>query len=369
MAVAVATRATRDARNVLGIHGPSQTELPAILAVGLLVWGCGGPAGGETTGGHDGGATRNEASVGLSSDAATGCDSSVSGVQCLAATLGPTYTNGSLAVDDASVFVAASGQTEALSRVVRIPRAGGSEVVVTAGAPASMLSDGMNLYWGDQSTTPSSIKRVPISGGAAVSLAPTVSFQCLAQDETYLYWTDQGPPGDSGRPGAQGVVGRVPKAGGTVTTFPAAYAWGIVVDDTSIYWFGDGLFKVSKTGAGSQPLPTTGVDQGCRSLAIAGSSIYIIDQEGDLVALPTDGSAMPTLLVPATNNLQGVVADSSHVFWMGSTTTAQILGEIAVDGGAMTMRTPPFAGVNDFTVASDGTVYFSTLFQLDSLSP
>jgi hypothetical protein len=302
-----------------------------------------------------------------------GCDAGEPGVACLAAS-GPTVAYGlRIAVDDENVYWSAGGPSLGLGVVMRAPRAGGTPVTLATGSPLSLIADGVDVYWGEAYTSGLSLKRVPVSGGAVVSLAPTQSFRCLAQDQDNIYWTDQGS-------GEGGSILTLAKAGGAVATLAATTgsAFQIAVDDTNVYWVEDTVMQVAKAGGTPVTLlaaPTDGTSPSpsCPSLAVAGDTLYLVLGSGDgydnqLVTVPVTGAANPTVLV-ASNDPYAVVANSTALFWLGLGTELDV-DEMPIDGGVIATLARPLAhSASDLALASDGTLYWSTNLQIDSISP
>jgi hypothetical protein len=113
----------------------------------------------------------------------------------------------------------------------RIPLEGGSAVVlgpIPATSSPALENDGSFLYWADNA----GVRRMPIGGGAVTTVAavagtPLVSSLGLSATEVFF---------------AQGTtLHRVPKAGGSLTTFATGTALGNVLVQagsglTTVYW-------------------------------------------------------------------------------------------------------------------------------------
>ena len=254
----------------------SEAPRVALFVVALVLTGCGTiaseqphvdggtvmdpPATRDATAGRDGGER-----VDGGRDARVGCDSGEPGIRCLAAASQTSLFGSAIAVDDASVYWAASGDEPGTS-ILRVARSGG--VITTLAshgnpeAVLSLLSDGVSLYWGAGG---SGLQTVPVGGGLVVTLAPSGSLWCITQDEGYIYWTDQGHSGAH-----DGYIGKVGKNGGTITTLvPDQGALAITVDDASVYWMdGAGVMTVGKDGGTPAtvlaPVTMDGYYYGCR---------------------------------------------------------------------------------------------------------
>jgi hypothetical protein len=356
----------------------------------ILLFGCGRTAGGgdEPDGGapHDAHETsdarpRDDANTlldassehdaspgddtGTGHDGATGCDSGESSVQCLSAA-DSTHLNGPIAVDDKNVYWAAIGQGPDDSVIMRESRTGGLGVTLAKGYAGSLVSDGEFVYWSDFADSTRSIKRVPVAGGSVTTLTAASVPSCLAVDDTSVYWTDN----------LSGVV-KVAKAGGTaVTLAPPAGGDGefaIAVDATSVYWGGAGTSSVSKEGGAVTTLQAASVNNptdNCRAIALVGETLLIVGGTSivELVSLPIADPSNP-LVLTSSDDPASVVATSTDAFWQGFGTAIEI-NEIPIDGGPITtLATPMAQRIEDLVVASDGTLYWTTDLQVQSLKP
>jgi hypothetical protein len=295
------------------------------------------------------------------------------------ATVGPTYVNGTLAVDDVNVYWAALGQTPGQNVIMKVPRAGGAAVTLAQASVASMVADGSNVYWGYGTEGvgggPVAIEQVPTTGGAVVTLETPQAFGCITQDQDNVYWTQLGQHGDVD-------VVRYAKAGGAMTTLNTnvaldSLAKSIAVDDSNVYFI-DGYqtaMRVSKQGGTAVTLlnnPTTGF-AGCRSLAVVGDSLLLAEQDR-VVSLPATGTggSSPTLvaLEPVGDTFE---ADSAHLFWWGALGlggSALVVDEASLDGGAVrTLAMPVATGISDLVVSSDGVPYWTTNSDVEWVTP
>jgi len=281
---------------------------------------------------------------------------------------GPTYFFGAITVDDVNIYWGATGQLYGQGVVMQMPRAGGDVLTLAhGGAPqaGALVSDGARLYW---TTVESGILSVPIGGGEVTTLVTGGSSRCIAVDEENAYWTDSG-----------GAVFKVAKTGGAPvalyksTPIPLA----ITLDDASVYWSaGNGVFRESKDGGTAVTLMQGEPDPACRSLPRVGDTLFAAIEQpsdagfffvADILAVPTGGAASTTVLASAT--LVSLVASSTHLFWFGYRPPISI-DETAQDGGGTGMIVTPLApSLNDIVVASDGTLYWTTDFQILALKP
>jgi len=206
-----------------------------------------------------------------------------------------------------------------------------------------------------------------------VTLATDAFPVCLATDADNVYWADQ----------QVAAVLSVPKRGGNAVTLAQGTAYSIAVDSTNVYWTGyggsgEGLFKVGKGGGTVTPLfsPQAGfVGLGCEALALAGDSIVAVFQPSydaaapvQLIIVPISGGGSPQVLA-SSGSPSILVANATTVYWAGLAATLQI-NETPIVGGATTLLASPAAyRVPDMALASDGTLYWLTNSQVQSIKP
>lgn len=349
------------------------------VAVLSLVCACGGTSAVRVAG-SDGGVVdarltdrlSDPATVETGSFAETGCSSGQPNIICLAAA-GPDYLNRAIAVDDENVYWAAAGQTAAQDVVMRVPRAGGVAATLAQGSPSIMLvADGVNVYWGEAAQPnygPGVLKRVPVTGGKVVTVAATNSLACLAHDQDNIYWTDLGETGAE--------VVKLAKAGGAVATLTidsGSTAGALAVDEARIYAVlsDNSVISIGKDGGGAStvlPASSNFYFNGCRDIAVADGTLFVLGALNGLVTIPVTGGVAPTVLHVGTYSTVEEVADATRLFWVGSTPALEIHA-IPVDGGpAETLATPLAVYVWDIALGSDGTVYWTTDRQVESLAP
>ena len=308
------------------------------------------------------------------------CGTGEPGVLCLAATP-PARQNGPLAVDDANVYWGENGPSDETSFIASLPRAGGAVTTLAASVSVALATDGVNLYWGHPNP-PNPVGEllvVPVAGGQVTTLATGALPGCIVLDEDNVYWTDE----------YEGTVSKVAKSGGpTLTLAPINWpvdtnGYAIAVDSSSVYWVADGLFKVGKGGGAVTTLLSSdaGATGGaCRSLGVVGGSLVALLQPPQsvdsfdaetpyqVVTVPSSGAGTPRAIVPG-GSARMIAAGPTTVYWEGLSTGIQIR-ETPIDGGPSTLLATPAAYlVSDMVLASDGTLYWLTNSQLQSIRP
>ncbi len=145
-----------------------------------------------------------------------------------------SYTAQGLALDAQYVYwtSSCSGGCANPGLITRVPLTGGT-VQTLASFPQGYAGaftfavDATALYWAEGYASAVNVVRMPLGGGAPVTLAPAPYARNIAVDGTSVYWTDD----------YDGLVVKVPVAGGAPTTlYQGDLPEAIVVDATSVYW-------------------------------------------------------------------------------------------------------------------------------------
>jgi hypothetical protein len=167
----------------------------------------------------------------------------------------------------------------------------------------------------DNSVRSTAIKRVPLVGGAAVTLAtlPAGFVYDLATDQsTTLFWTD-----------ASGLH-EMPIDGGPITNLFSGSATYLGLDATNVYFASDkSLMRVPKAGGTAVQVVSTPDFVSALYVDAAGSRIYWADGGGiagstgtAVRSAPTAGGAIATYQQPRMYWLvNGVGSDGTRVFW------------------------------------------------------
>jgi hypothetical protein len=174
--------------------------------------------------------------------------------------------------------------------------------------PLDLTVDEANVYWTD--ATDGIINRIPKAGGAVTPIASGQARPVrIATDSTHVYWTNL----------LGGAVMRVPKAGGAATVVSSAVQpLDIVLAGDSVYWIenpgavpgGDShpfeLHKAPKSGGPSTSLAKCvfGLDSGVP--IEAGPAVYVV-KDGDVLYL-----GCPPDLAAATSGLRVLRFDTAH---------------------------------------------------------
>ena len=200
--------------------------------------------------------------------------------------------------------------------IARVPDDGGvTSVVSPAGYTGAYLGayitnavafDPAYVYWSESVGTPSSIKRAPLDGGPAQTLASSPGFAAsLAVASGTVYWVDQ-YAGDAG-----GEILSVPVTGGSATVI----ASGLTVP---------------------------------AGIAVRGGTLYVTDADSDLLSVSADGGAVTTLVkgpgltgLPANSVVAdlslGMAVDDSNVYFAQYYASEPNLSRVPLDGGPPTV--------------------------------
>jgi hypothetical protein len=302
-----------------------------------------------------------------------GCNSGQAAIQCIAAA-DSTHLNGFITVDDANIYWGEHGQTSADDFVMRASRTGGGAVTLARGTANALASDGTDLYWTDWDQAggnTGTIRRIPVTGGALTTLATVSSPLCIALDDANVYWSEVW----------SGALVELPKAGGTAITLAHAMAGlsssSIALDGHNVYWSAPAPVSVSKAGGAVSPVwdnvPAAYEPQSyCRSIAVVGStlafSFSLAGASSNVGRLPVTGGTSPDFIDPP-GIPSSLGAGTTGVIWLDYGTAIQIDEASVVGGGISTLTAPPDPTIQDIVVASDGTIYWTGDFQVQSLKP
>jgi hypothetical protein len=250
---------------------------------------------------------------------------------------------GALAASGGDVFVAVSAS------IVRVSPAAAVTTVASGSAPLFAVDAG-SLYWIDLDT--GSLTRTPLAGGASVTLASVSSSGAIALDETSVVFTD----GEGG----SGLVRRVPRSGGDAVTLtsPAVKSdlQRIVADREAAYFFRGGLnqdlpslWSVPLTGGA----PSLLLERPVVALAVDASSLYhAVAGEG----LHASGkSLVPSTLLAPLPDLRGLTLDGDSLY---ATTASGDVVRVATSGGPVTTIARGQQGVGEIA-ADAGAVYWT----------
>jgi len=179
----------------------------------------------------------------------------------------------------------------------------------------------------------------------------------IAQDETYLYWTEFNT----------GNIGRTDKTTGHTAVLwrrPGFYPDSIAVDDTSVYWSDTqpGIWRCPKDGCGGGPTFVAGSDGTPFKLAVDNRNVYWTESNRLAIrAAPKDGidAGVTTLWQSDAASPQHVATDGVRVFVSADDGR---LYRMAVDGGPVTgigtrvVPSPPVVGLGLDNTAAYWTV-------------
>jgi hypothetical protein len=263
-----------------------------------------------------------------------------------------------------------------LGRVMKMPVAGGTETTLATEPgmfPAGLAVDAVSVYWVDDH---GGLYAAPLAGagdaGAAVTLATGVAASSIAADGQFVYVES----------GLGTGVARVPVDGGAAVTLAAPDAGGapagIAIDGVNVYWpapAGGAILAVPKAGG---PMFTLASNAGAgaggivsatgyQNVASDGTEVFWNRYPGNppaggvmTVVIVNDGGSAPSLLYDAgVATPFSVVTDGTSVYFLTAGNTPALV-KASIDGGAsFVLADDQFAagitGDPGPTVAVDGT--------------
>ena len=161
------------------------------------------------------------------------------------------------------------------------------------------------------SSNVSQIKRVPLAGGNAVTLATSPGFvglRDIATDGSYLYWAD-----------TKGLQ-KMAITGGAVKTLVAGYNVSSVAVDATRVFYSDGQWLRSVSKSGGNPKVYAGGSTTVTSMHLhqgsAGSTIYWAEQNAAVRSVSTSGGYITTHQAPIGGRRASSVSfDGTRVLW------------------------------------------------------
>jgi hypothetical protein len=240
---------------------------------------------------------------------------------------------------------------------------GGFPATLVASNAGSYAIDSTNLYWTD--TSAGTVMKVPLSGGASVTLASSALAREIAVDATSVYWAAADPNADGF------CIFKVGLDGGTPTTLVSGLhdvPQRIRVDSTSVYWafiFSGDMSKVDLNG-GTPTTLATGVI--VLDMAIDSTSIYWTDFTGTVSKLGLSGGSPVALALSQAPPAHGIAVDSTGVYWTtqseqvwdGCSTTACQVGLLQKTGLAGGTAATLASGAQPWSIAVDSTSVYWT---------
>ena len=262
---------------------------------------------------------------------------------------------GGVAVDDSSVYyerwTGKLGPDEAFA-VDKATFASGPErdvgTIDGGNTRGRMFVDGRGLWAIDvgclEHYDPSAHKFVDV--GCA-----DVGFYQFAQDDGGFYGT-----------GDDGVIRRVDKVDGSVTTLSAAHqcTGGIAVSGGSVYFACDGhILRVTTAGGPEEVIVQDAA--GAHELAADAGHVYYGDGAGRLFSAPATANATPTLLTTVGLGVSALVSDDTRLYFAAQVDATNAYGqhyfdsieEIGKDGGHHVQLAPKEPAVTAMALDTD----------------
>jgi hypothetical protein len=237
-------------------------------------------------------------------------------------------------------------------------------VAPAANAPYHVAVDATFLYWSEYPSSTcdgggpcmdASIKRMPLAGGAIVTLAAGLPTETdFLINATGVYWNGQACPADGGActPGLLSV----PLSGGTPTLVAAGAIKGFTIDATDAYAIASaGIERIPLDGS-----PTSTIVSGYTpdTLVVDAMFVYWTDKVQSAVMKESlSGVGLPFVLAPNRFKPGGLAIDTSNLYWVepgcadASGCTAVLSMPIAGNNVTQLTALPAAAGLVPFATS------------------
>jgi hypothetical protein len=222
------------------------------------------------------------------------------------------FVHPNIAIDDSNIYWTnlggyADGEYFNGS-VTKISKMGGAQTVLASdqNGPSAIAADGTNVYWTTRS--PGGLMKVPRDGGATTVLATPDQHggMGLAIGGGEGYWT------------SWDAVKRVPLTGGdAVTVESGTISWAIATDSENVYWmsrpgvpgsdilpvgcyFSDATIKKAPLGGGTETVLASGIS--CSSsfdsrIALDTTNVYWVDEAWSVIMTVSKDGGTPAVVV------------------------------------------------------------------------
>ena len=229
------------------------------------------------------------------------------------------------ALDASSLYWSEGGINGAIKKA---SLTGGAVTTIASGLndPYGIAVDGANIYWTEQGG--GNVKMVPVAGGEPVTLATSLnSPQFIAVDSASVYITEFGTwNSGAGIRSTDGAVDRIPISGGAVVTLASGLngPQTIAVDAAHVYWTevanfstGEGKIKRVPVGGGTVTALITGLT-GSQNIAKDASTVYFWAGYGSMATIPVGGATAGNPMVGIASGMNGtppLAIDAASVYW------------------------------------------------------
>lgn len=252
--------------------------------------------------------------------------------------------------------------------IEKLSSAHGGSIADVSVVNQDIVTDGINIYWTVMSGLGlPSVQKVPVTGGAVVTLSAGLGFSSgpqdcywrIAVDTQNVYWSDNSSSFPIGC-----AVKKVPIAGGASTTLvDAPYLRDFTVDGSNVYYseFSTNLPTIKKTPVNGGATTTVASNVIPWVLANDSNNVYWIDPSqtalGGIGAVSKTGGTA-TFLV--RKNLEtdvllateGLAVGVNGLYW-----TEAVGGKIYTPPVASTLSFPLFNGLKAFAVSGEARTF------------
>ncbi len=223
-------------------------------------------------------------------------------------------------------------------------------------SPWGLAQDGTYLYWTDLPN--GTVNRTnKVGGGTTVMTTQTSGPHPIAVDDAGMYWETTTVSGFARRapvPRALSMPSLVANVSGPVLS--------VAIDDQSVYWTENStqVLSANKYGNKENGSVIWNGDASTNNVATDGQRVYFTAVDGVLRAIGVDGGSGFQFGTPGTVPSEGVAVNSGYVYWSLADPSQGVVARSSTTSPTeMTLATTQ---LGPFAIASDGVnVYWANL--------